>query len=106
MACRRRLDAASRHAQCAGSLQASSWWAAWWPRGLGLRPRRASDRLPPSFGRWRGLQPGPREAAPPLAHPVSPTGAGVRRAFAPDPEPLRRDFDDRARACRRDRGLE
>jgi len=44
---------------------------------LGLRPQRASDRLPPSFGRPPAvLQPGPREAAPPLAPPVSPTGKG------------------------------
>jgi uncharacterized protein (DUF736 family) len=49
---------------------------------LGLRPRRTSDRLPPSFGRPappryvepHALQPGPREAAPPFAPPVSPTG--------------------------------
>jgi hypothetical protein len=79
LACRRPLDAASRHAlgagSCAGFILRRGGR---WPRGLGLRPRRASDRLPPSFGPGRdsrvaragkALQPGPREAAPPLAPP-------------------------------------
>jgi hypothetical protein len=85
---RRLLGAASRHALARAPVQAS-----FLPRplagGLGRRPRRTSDRLPPSFGRTgrtvtsvnHALQPGPREAAPPFAHPVSPTGAGIRRAF-------------------------
>jgi hypothetical protein len=81
----------------AGSLQPSFGPLAC-GRGLGLRPWRTSERLPPSFGLRKGrptrrseaLQPVPREAAPPFAPPVSPTGraAGAPCACSPAPTSL------------------
>jgi len=45
--------------------------------GLGRRPRRASDRLPPSFGRpLASLQPGPREAGASACTPGLADGQG------------------------------
>ena len=55
-------------------------------RGLRLRPRRASERLPPSFARPKALQPVPGKAAHSARSDIGRGGRSDRRLRAPSRE--------------------
>jgi hypothetical protein len=93
LACRRRLDAASRPRFARSPVQASlSWAPACGRAGLGLRPRRASDRLPPSFGPFGSCSRVPAKPAAPLAPPALAEGRRLQTRFASATDDPRRIF--------------